>query len=70
MRCFMRVVIVAVVILSAGSSSRAQDASKIIDRYVRATGGAKALKKTQTVTLEGSLAGDSPGKSGAGGARL
>jgi hypothetical protein len=33
----------------------AQDASKIIDQYVKATGGAKALSKVQTLALYGNM---------------
>jgi hypothetical protein len=46
------------------SSLRAQEASKIIDQYVKATGGSSKLSKLQTLTLEGSLTRVSDGKTG------
>ena len=41
----------------------AQDAGKIVEQYVKAAGGAKALSKIQTLTLEGTFTADD-GKSG------
>jgi hypothetical protein len=42
---------------------RCQDASKIVDQYVKAAGGARAISRIQTLSLEGSLtSGD--GKAG------
>src|SRR6204780_1455974 len=43
----------------------AQDASKILDQYVKASGGAHALAKIQTLTLEGTVAAQNGGKPGA-----
>src|ERR1035438_1934172 len=40
-----------------GVSVRAQDASKIVDQYIKAAGGAKALSSIQTLAIEGSIAG-------------
>jgi hypothetical protein len=40
-----------------------QDAGKIVDQYVKATGGGRALAKIQTLTLEGTFASDD-GKNG------
>jgi hypothetical protein len=45
-------------------SLRAQDAGKILDRYVKATGGSGKLSKLQTLSLEGSLTRVSDGKTG------
>ena len=45
-------------------SLRAQEAGKIIDRYVKATGGSGKLSKLQTLSLEGSLTRVSDGKTG------
>jgi hypothetical protein len=44
---------------------QAQDASKILNQYVKASGGAHALAKIQTITLEGTVAGQNGGKPGA-----
>jgi hypothetical protein len=45
------------------SPALCQEPSKIIDQYVKAAGGGKALAKIQTLTLEGTFSGDQ-GKSG------
>src|ERR1700745_1727622 len=45
-------------------SLRAQEAGKIIDRYVKASGGSGKLSKLQTLSLEGSLTRLSDGKTG------
>ena len=44
-------------------TARGQDAVKIVEQYVKAAGGSKALSKIQTLTLEGTFAADD-GKSG------
>jgi hypothetical protein len=45
------------------ASARAQDAQKLVDQYIKATGGSKTLSKAQTITLEGTF--NTPdGKSG------
>ena len=43
----------------------AQDAAKILSQYVKASGGAHALSKTQTITLEGTVAAQNGAKPGA-----
>jgi hypothetical protein len=45
--------------------SRAQDATKIIDQYVNASGGRSRLSKLQTLSLQGSMTRVSDGKTGA-----
>src|SRR6266436_119307 len=45
--------------------SRAQDATKIIDQYVKASGGSSKLSKLQTLSLQGSMTRVSDGKTGA-----
>jgi hypothetical protein len=53
------------VLLNAGGSPCfAQSAQKIVDEYVHAEGGAKALAKIQTVSITGSLTDDATGQSG------
>jgi hypothetical protein len=44
---------------------QAQDATKILNQYVKASGGAHALTKIQTITLEGTVAAQNGGKPGA-----
>jgi hypothetical protein len=44
---------------------QAQDAAKILKQYLKASGGAHALAKIQTVTLEGTVAARNGGKPGA-----
>ena len=53
------------VLLGAGAGTCfAQSAQKIVDEYVHAEGGAKALAKIQTASITGSLTDDSTGQSG------
>src|SRR5882762_226555 len=49
--------------LASTPSAHCQEPGKIVDQYVKATGGGKALAKIQTLTLEGTFTGDD-GKSG------
>jgi hypothetical protein len=51
--------------LSCAWSSQAQDATKIIDQYVKASGGSGKLSKLQTLSLQGSMTRVSDGKTGA-----
>ncbi len=44
-------------LLLAPGLCRAQDAGKIIDQYVKAAGGSKALSKLQTLSLDGTFSG-------------
>jgi len=44
--------------------AQSQDPAKIADQYIKAAGGAKALSKIQTLTLEGSFTNPADGKSG------
>jgi|SRR6516162_8526450 hypothetical protein len=49
---------------AAGSACFAQSAQKIVDEYVHAEGGAKALTKIQTASITGNLVDGSTGESG------
>jgi hypothetical protein len=51
--------------LTCALPSRAQDASKIIEQYVKTAGGSSKLSKLATLSLQGSLTRISDGKSGA-----
>jgi hypothetical protein len=44
--------------------ARAQDAGKIVDQYIKAEGGSKALSKVQTLALEGRFTNAADGKAG------
>jgi hypothetical protein len=61
-----KLLLVLCCILFSGISSPcfAQSAQKIVDEYVHAEGGAKALAKIQTARITGSLAEDATGRSG------
>src|SRR6202035_4699525 len=61
----LRLVIVAALLIVAysGVSTRAQDSEKIVDQYIKAVGGSKALSKIRTLTIEGTFTG-SDGKTG------
>ncbi len=60
-----RLFITVIALLLAGEKypARAQEAGKIVDQYVKAAGGGRALAKVQTLTLEGTFASDD-GKTG------
>jgi hypothetical protein len=53
----------ALVCVSFADVARGQDAGKLVEQYVKAVGGAKALGKIRTLTLEGTITGEE-GKSG------
>src|ERR1700720_880507 len=52
------------IIFGGSSPCFAQSAQKIVDEYVHAEGGAKALAKIQTASVTGSLVDDATGQSG------
>jgi hypothetical protein len=62
----MRTRLLASVLLLAALSRPiyAQDAGKIVDQYLKAQGGSKALSKVRTVTIEGTITNSADGKSG------
>jgi hypothetical protein len=51
-------------ILGGGVVCRAQDAGKIIEQYVKAVGGSKALSKVQAVSIDGTFSGSGDAKPG------
>jgi hypothetical protein len=60
-----RLLVLWLIIFGAGGSPCfAQSAQKIVDEYVHAEGGAKALAKIQTASITGSLTDDATGQSG------
>ena len=46
-----------VAFVCAALSVRAQDASKIVDQYIKSAGGAKAISSIRTLAIEGTIAG-------------
>src|SRR6266705_2284827 len=58
-----RLFIILIALTLTGHPAGAQEAGKIVEQYVKAAGGGRALAKIQTLTLEGSLASDD-GKTG------
>src|SRR6266481_3289172 len=60
-----RLLVLWLIIFGAGGSPCfAQSAQRIVDEYVHAEGGAKALAKIQTAGITGSLTDDATGQSG------
>ena len=55
MRPFRCIVCLAVIALGCASPAPAQEASKIIDQYLKAAGGRKVLAKMQTFALDGTI---------------
>jgi len=56
---------VALLLLCVAVPLHAQDAAKILNQYVQAAGGSRALTKIQTITLEGTVAALNGAKPGA-----
>jgi hypothetical protein len=57
------IVLRSVLLLLLATSAYPQDAQKLVDQYVKAVGGSKALSKAQTIALEGTF-NTADGKSG------
>jgi hypothetical protein len=55
----------AVLLICLAAPLHAQDAAKVLNQYVKASGGAHALSKIQTIALEGTVTTQSGGKPGA-----
>ena len=55
----------AFLLFCAAVPLHAQDASKVLHQYVKASGGARALSRIQSITLEGTVAAQNGGKPGA-----
>src|SRR5258708_25782724 len=63
MRTRLLTTLIALMLTGGAYPARAQEAGKIVEQYVKAAGGGRALAKIQTLTLEGSFASDD-GKTG------
>jgi len=58
MRCRIAFVLPGMLLLcSLAAPLRAQNARKVLDEYVRAAGGSKAISRIHSLTLEGTIAG-------------
>ena len=55
----------AALLTGPGTPVRAEEASKIVDQYIKAAGGAKAIAKIQALEIEGGFTSASNGKTGA-----
>ncbi|HUD98509.1 MAG TPA: hypothetical protein VMR62_02975 [Bryobacteraceae bacterium] len=58
--------VLAALVLSAalGTPARAEDAAKIIDQYIKAAGGAKAVSSIRTLAIEGTFRSGPDGRTG------
>jgi hypothetical protein len=54
----------ALFLAGLGTPAHAQDAEKIVDQYIKAQGGSKALSKVQTLSMEGTFSEAADGKFG------
>src|SRR6266852_3437241 len=63
MRTRLFIAFIALVLTGEANPARAQEAGRIVEQYVRAVGGGRALARIQTLTLEGTFTSDD-GKSG------
>ena len=57
--------LVALFVLGRAAPAHAQDAATILNQYVKASGGARALSRIQTISLQGTVAAQNGGKPGA-----
>src|SRR5712692_8673542 len=64
MRASLLTAVIVIVLTNLVPAGHAQDAEKIVDQYIKAEGGAKALAKIQTLTLEGTFTSPADGKPG------
>jgi hypothetical protein len=55
MRTYLLRAIIALIPASPGVCAHAQDASKVVDQYIKAVGGSKTLAKVNTLKLEGTF---------------
>jgi hypothetical protein len=58
MRARLFTTLIALMLTGRAYPARAQEAGKIVEQYVKAAGGGRALAKIQTLTLEGSFTSD------------
>ena len=63
-RPLVRTAILVLLSFAASAALRAQEPGKIIDQYIKATGGSSKLSKLLTLAIEGSLTRSSDGKTG------
>jgi hypothetical protein len=63
MRTRLPAILIAFLWACGALPAHGQEAGKIVDQYVKAAGGGKALAKIQTLTLEGTFTGED-GKTG------
>jgi hypothetical protein len=64
MRAYLLPTIIALIPACIPAPAHAQDAGKIVDQYIKAEGGSKALSKLNTLTLEGTFANAANEKAG------
>ena len=64
MRRHVQLMLPCVFLLCAVAPAPAQDARKIVEQYVKAAGGAKALSGTRTLALQGTVAGSGDATAG------
>src|ERR1700692_1140897 len=63
LRVLSSILLRSALLLLFAASAYPQDAQKLVDQYVKAAGGSKALSKAQTIALEGTF-NTADGKSG------
>ena len=64
MRAYLLPTIIALIPAGITTPASAQDAGKIVEQYIKAEGGSKALSKVNTLTLEGTFANAANEKAG------
>lgn len=64
MRALLCCVSVGLSLAAFAFPAHAQDAQKLVEQYLKAEGGSKALSRIQTVSIEGTFTNPGDGKSG------
>ena len=64
MRPRISIAILCAFLFGIGAAAQAQEAEKIVNAYVKAAGGSRALSRVQTISIEGTVAGADDGNSG------
>jgi hypothetical protein len=63
-RTLLPILVAPVLFTGLGIPARAQDATKIVDQYAKAAGGAKPISRIQTLAIEGTFTSASDGTAG------
>ena len=64
MRTIVSILVTSVLFTGCATPAHAQSAAKIVEQYLKAAGGERAISRIQTLALEGTFTGASDGEAG------